>query len=125
MAGVAPVRHNFEDVAGPVVDGNECACGQVGPDGFTDLILKFKTQHVAESLLNLLGVIEPGEVLELLLTGVLTNEGLIEGNDGVVIVGKVSASLAAKRADIFTDGIVDMLDFAVLSGSWLERAEVE
>ena len=87
--------------------------------------MKFKTQHVAESLLNLLGVIEPGEVLELLLTGVLTNEGLIEGNDGVVIVGKVSASLAAKRADIFTDGIVDMLDFAVLSGSWLERAEVE
>ncbi|MHC4736596.1 MAG: right-handed parallel beta-helix repeat-containing protein [Planctomycetota bacterium] len=44
LAGVAPIRSSYEDVATPVSDSNECECSTEGPDGFPDLTLKFENR---------------------------------------------------------------------------------
>ncbi|GAJ00697.1 unnamed protein product, partial [marine sediment metagenome] len=41
LAGIPAIRSSYEDVAAPVVDWNECECTPDGPDGYTDLTLKF------------------------------------------------------------------------------------
>ncbi|GAG39311.1 unnamed protein product [marine sediment metagenome] len=125
LAGVAPIRSSFEDVAAPVSDGNECDCTTEWPDGYTDLTLKFKTQEIVEELLKSLGELFDDEVLVLTLTGALSDQTLIEGADCIVIRGKVPKALAAKRADINGDGIVNILDFAIIAQNWLEPAAVE
>jgi len=124
LAGVAPVRCSFEDVAGPGVDTNDCDCNTIGPDGYTDMVLKFKTQEIVEQIYSELGGdLVKGDWLELLLTGQLADQTPIEGADCVVIVGKVPHSLAARKADINKDGMVDTFDFAALSEHWLQPAD--
>lgn len=76
LADVAPIRSSFEDVATPV-DGEECECTEEGPDGYLDLTLKFKTQDIVDAL----GEVVNGEVLVLILTGELSDETPIEGED--------------------------------------------
>jgi len=122
LEGVSPVRSHYEDVATPVTDGNECECNAEGPDGYLDLTLKFKTQQLAEEIVNSLGEITAGDELVLTLTGALTDGTPIVGEDCVIIVGKAPRSLAARRSDLNEDGIVNSLDFAVLSRYWLESA---
>jgi hypothetical protein len=104
----------------PTPDGNECQCTTDGPDGFTDLTLKFKTAEIAEALVNIYGEIVDGDVLTLPLTGVLSDGTPIEGADCVRIVGKVPRGLGAKKSDISEDGIVNMVDFSMMAEYWLE-----
>jgi hypothetical protein len=120
LAGIAPIRSNYEDVATPVIDGNECECNTEGPDGYTDLTLKFGTQAIVEKLMNILGDLLAGDELVLTLTGSLADGTPIEGTDCVVIVGKVPRPLAAKIADINEDGVVDLFDFCMVAKYWLE-----
>jgi hypothetical protein len=125
LAGVSAIRSSFEDVAAAVVDGNECQCTEMGPDGYVDLNLKFRTHEIVGELVDAPGDLADGQVLALALTGRLLDETRIEGADCVVIVGNVPRSLAAMKSDITRDGIVNISDFAVLCEYWLELAAVE
>jgi hypothetical protein len=84
LEGVAPIRSELEDVAAPVVDGSECECTTEGPDGFTDLTLKFEAEDIADAL----GEVVNGEVLVLTLTGELSDETPIEGADCIRVIKK-------------------------------------
>jgi len=120
LADVAPIRSGFEDVAAPAADGNECGCSEAGPDGYTDLTLKFNTQQLVEALAVTADDLVRGDVLILTLTGVSSDGTRIEGADCVSIVGKVPKSTAAKRSDINADGRVNMLDFVSIAENWLQ-----
>ncbi|MHC4571499.1 MAG: FG-GAP repeat protein, partial [Planctomycetota bacterium] len=81
---VRAIRYSYEDVAAPVSDENECNCTEDGPDGYTDLTLKFETQAIVEAL----GQVTDGEEWILLLTGVLHDDTPIEAEDCIVIRSK-------------------------------------
>ena len=83
LEGVAPIRSSIEDVASPVIDKESvCDCTNDIGDGFNDLVLKFTTSE----LLIKLGDVHAGDILELKLTGNLTDGTHIEGKDCIVIV---------------------------------------
>jgi len=88
IAGVAPIRSNYEDVATRVYyRSNECDCTEEGSDGFLDLVVKFRVQDIVQAL----GNVQVGQTIPLTLTGALTSDyGLtpIEGKDCVVIRGE-------------------------------------
>ncbi|MEA3225189.1 MAG: LamG domain-containing protein [Planctomycetota bacterium] len=87
LAGVAPVRSSYEDVSAPAPDSqDECECTAEGPDGYLDLILKFKTQEIVDALSE----VTDGESVLLILTGVLSDgdETPIEGADCIRVVKK-------------------------------------
>jgi hypothetical protein len=120
LAGVPAIRNSYEDVASPVSDGNECECTVDGPDGYVDLALKFRTQEVVEELIGRPGELEKDQTLVLTLTGELFDNTGIEGTDCVVLVGNVPKALAARGSDINGDGVVNILDFALMAKYWLE-----
>jgi len=107
LEGIYAVRWDYEDVATPVTDGEECECTTCGADGYMDLTLKFATQDVRTTL----GDVSDGEVFPVFLRGNLLEEfnGTgIEGSDCIVIRfkgGDMSKPLAE------TDQIPD--DFAL------------
>jgi len=92
LAGVAPLRSSFEDVGTPFMPftGREdCSldCNSEGPDGWTDLTLKFDSQEVIAAL----GGVEHGQCLVLELVGFLNEEsggGPIVGEDVVRIISR-------------------------------------
>ena len=84
LEGVAPIRSSVEDVASLLAEPNESECLTEGPDGYNDLTLKFETQSIVE----VLGVYNDGEVWELYLDGVLKDGTPIEGSDYVLILDK-------------------------------------
>jgi hypothetical protein len=118
LNGVPTIRSSLEDVATPLSDANECECSTEGPDGYLDLTLKFETQKIVEAI----GEVDHGDELVLELTGVLSDETLIEGSDCVIIRGKHKP---INRADFNGDGIVDMADFAAFAENWLQLSIVE
>lgn len=118
LAGVGPVRSSYEDVAAPVSDANDCNCTTAGPDGYTDLTLKFETYKIV----NAIGEVTDGEVLPLTIAGVLLDETHIEGADCIVIRG---SHKPFNKADITKDGVVDILDFAIIAESWLQSSIVD
>jgi sugar lactone lactonase YvrE len=84
LEGVAPLRSSYEDVATPF-EGELCDCHEEGPDGYLDLVLHFDTQSIVEAL----GDVADGEVIELMLT-FLTHDGVeVETSDCVWIKHKV------------------------------------
>ncbi len=113
LTGVEPLRSGYEDVAGPVSDSNDCNCITNGPDGFLDIILKFKTQRIVEAV----GDVNDGDVLELSLTGILYDETPIEGADCILIRGRHKP---INPADINKDGVVNAADFATFAQNWLQ-----
>ncbi|MCD6393231.1 MAG: LamG domain-containing protein [Planctomycetes bacterium] len=123
LADVAPIRNIYEDVAGPVTDANECGCTTEGPDGYPDLVLKFKTQEVVDAIVDNPGGLTKGDILALSLTGELLDGGSIIGSDCIKLVGNVSRWLQAKGSDINEDGKVDSRDLAELAMFWLEKEE--
>lgn len=125
LSEVAPIRGSYEDVATPVTDGNECECTMTGPDGYTDLTLKFMTQEIVEELLRTEDELADGQELSLTVTGELTDGTVITGSDCVVLVGNVPKWLAAKRWDGNEDGVVNLLDLAEMAQYWLESSVVE
>jgi hypothetical protein len=114
---VGAIRCSYEDVAMPVPDSNGCNCMTNGPDGYLDLMLKFKTQEIVEAL----GEASHGEVLALTLTGVLFDETPIEGADCILVRGKFKP---LNKADLNEKGVVDMVDFALFVEKWLESSVV-
>ena len=115
---VAPIRNNYEDVAAPVSGSNDCNCITDGPDGFLDLTLKFETQRIVEAI----GEVNDGDVLELELTGVLFDETPIEGADCILISGRHKPF---NKADINKDGVVDTVDFAIFAQNWLQSSIID
>ena len=75
LEGVAPIRADYEDVAGPFA-GELCGCSNAGPDGFLDLSLKFNTQDIV----NAVGPWTSGDRV-LTLTGTLLDGTEIKGED--------------------------------------------
>ena len=122
LDGVPAIRSSLEDVATPVADGNECECTTEGPDGCTDLTLKFKTQEIVATLLGANGELAAGDELMLTLRGELYDGTVIEGNDCVRLVGNVPKWLAAQRADVNGDGVVNFLDLSMFAEYWLESS---
>ena len=81
LAGVSPIRGNYEDVATPLVDPDECECSTEGPDGYIDLTLRFEDQAIADAL----GEVADGEEFILYLTGYLNDGTAIEGSDCIIV----------------------------------------
>jgi hypothetical protein len=125
LAGVSALRSNYEDVAAHVIDGDECECNAEGPDGLVDMTLKFKTPQVVEQIINSLEDPVARDELVLVLTGALYDGTLIQGQDCVVLVGNVPRALAARMADIDRDGIVSMMDLAIVARYWLELTPID
>jgi hypothetical protein len=84
LAGVDPNRSNYEDVARPLVDADECECSTEEPDGYMDLTLKFNTQEIVGAI----GLVADGDELVLELTGLLHDDTPITGADCVIIRAK-------------------------------------
>jgi hypothetical protein len=91
LEGVSPLRWAMEDVATPYepfVGKEGCMdCTDEGPDGQTDLTLKFKMQEIVDAL----GEVNDGDCVVLTLTGNLKEEfgGIsIIGEDVVKIIKK-------------------------------------
>jgi hypothetical protein len=124
LIGVEPIRSGYEDVAGPVSDGNDCECitDTDGPDGFLDLTLKFMTQRIVEAV----GDVNDSDLRVLTLTGVLFAPMLfetpIEGADCILIRGRHKP---INRADINKDGVVNATDFAIIAENWLQSSIVQ
>ncbi|GAG34942.1 unnamed protein product, partial [marine sediment metagenome] len=118
LNGVPTLRSSYEDVGGPVANRNECECTTDAGDGFGDLVLKFYTQQIVETL----GEVNTGDILTLTLTGVLNDGTGIEGADCVVIVGRFKP---INKADINEDGVVNTVDIAIVAENWLESSIVE
>ncbi|MEE9269496.1 MAG: aryl-sulfate sulfotransferase [Candidatus Krumholzibacteria bacterium] len=83
LRGIAPLLSSYQDVTAPV-SGDACDCTTAGPDGFTDLTLKFSRQEIA----SVLGPVEPGDVVTLTITGAMLDGALFEATDCVTILGK-------------------------------------
>jgi hypothetical protein len=91
LEGVNPLRSAIKDVATPFESfgglqdpPDPLDCTTEGPDGFDDLILKFKSQDVVSAL----GTPSDGDVLFLTLTGNLKDGSPIQFQDVVVIEKK-------------------------------------
>jgi len=92
LEGVTPIRWSLDDVGTPFdphQDKEDCYtdCNELGPDGFTDLTLKFKRQAVLEAL----GDVDDRDCLVLTVTGNLKDEyggASIIGEDVLLILKK-------------------------------------
>jgi hypothetical protein len=92
LEGVDPIRHNYEDVATPIEPGMEdCYCHELGPDGYTDLTLKFRTQDIVAAL----GDVEDGDVVPLTLTGEYDGTAF-EAVDCIWVLDKTKGELATE-----------------------------
>ena len=77
---ISPVRYNFQDVSQPGI-GMECSCSTEGPDGFTDLTLKFDNSEIAAALFPY----TDGAVRVLTVTGQMLDGTLFSGSGCVVV----------------------------------------
>jgi hypothetical protein len=91
LEGVGPIRWAMEDVATPYepfTGKEDCMdCTDEGPDGITDLTLKFSRQAIVAAV----GEVEDGDCVVLTLTGNLKEEfggTAISGEDVVRIIKK-------------------------------------
>lgn len=86
---VAPLKYGYADVSTPVIDGEPCECSSDGPDGFTDLTLKFDTQAIVATL----GPVAKHDVVVLTLTGTLLDGSPFVMEDCVKIVGANTSAI--------------------------------
>ena len=91
LQGVAPIRWAIEDVAAPYspyIGKESCQnCTTAGPDGYSDLTLKFD----AQAIVDVLGEVQDGDCVKLTITGWLKGEfggSPVIGEDLVWIVKK-------------------------------------
>ncbi len=87
LAGVSPIRSNYEDVTTPLENPDECECNREGGDGLLDLTLKFRVQDIVAAIHG----VSDGEFVPLELTGLLQEEfgaTPIIGGDCVRIIKK-------------------------------------
>lgn len=101
LEGVSPLRSVVSDVSTPVsTDAGECECNTLGPDGISDLALKFNKAAIIEAL----GEVSDGNTIQLTLTGELYDGTPIEGNDCVVIRKHGSAGGQSEDNSEITSG---------------------
>jgi hypothetical protein len=81
---VEPISAVYDDVATPFV-GEPCECDETGADGIMDLVLKFRTPDVVAGLE--LDGLNHGDVVELVVTGMLTDGTPFEAYDCIRAVG--------------------------------------
>ena len=87
VAGVAPLRWNYEDVGTPF-EGELCDCHDLNGDGYMDLTLKFETP----ALIATLGLEDYlGETIPLTLLG-----NLVEEEGGTAIQGQDCVGISKK-----------------------------
>lgn len=86
LAGVSPIRSNFEDVATPLDKEEECDCHSEGPDGYMDLILKFDKQEIVATFGDL-SMLPRRSVIPLTLSCMLMGEEItLEGTDCIILL---------------------------------------
>lgn len=89
LIGVPPLRFSLQDVATPLPSNGNDECTDAGPDGFTDMTLRFEAQAVIQAIEASLGrPVSDGESIILPLTGELFDGTLIAGEDVVSIKRK-------------------------------------
>ncbi len=84
LEGVEPIMYAYEDVAAPIEDPEWCECTTDGPDGFTDMTLKFATQEIVAAL----GDVTNGETRELTLTAETYGGDTVEITDCMWILAR-------------------------------------
>jgi hypothetical protein len=106
LEGVAPLRHHLNDIAAPVYDRTEiCPCPIPGPDGYMDMVFKFKKQDIA----RVLGSARHGDRVVLTLSGRLMDKTEFVARDCVRIIGKAKGP----QRDVSLRGNEVSLDAAV------------
>ena len=81
LAGVSPIRSNFEDVGTPLDKDDECDCHDEGPDGYMDLTLKFDRREIIAALGDL-SLLPKVSTIPLTLTCMIMDEEItLEGTD--------------------------------------------
>jgi hypothetical protein len=84
LEGVPLIKYSYEDVATPVVDGEPCECNELEGDGYMDLVVHFNRPALATAI----GMVEDGDVLELILTAAKYDGTALQGSDCVWILSK-------------------------------------
>jgi hypothetical protein len=125
IAGAKPIRSNFQDGATRRADGNDCQCVRGRPDGYTDLVLKFRTPDIVEGLLSANGNLVKNETIVLTLTGLLLDGTSIQGQDCAIIRGNVPDAIKAKKSDINRDGKVNLRDLILLKKHWQKSTRLD
>jgi hypothetical protein len=84
LAGLPPLRWSREDISTPYayLPFDAFDCTEEGPDGYTDLSLKFDHEAVVAAL----GDVNDRDVLALSLTAKLLDETTVEGVDVILVV---------------------------------------
>jgi hypothetical protein len=103
LNGVAPLSQgqSFCDIAGPGEEDGPCNCSVEGPDGYTDLMLKFSNREIAATRV-ILSIPEPGEKWVLTMTGELEDGTAFQMSDCVTFVGKPPKSEKQDRHYLLT-----------------------
>ena len=97
---VAPIRWSYEDVETPF-EGVLCGCDSAGPDGHTDLTLKFSLPTVVSTL----GLESAkGQTIELVIVGMLEDGTEIRGADCVQVLETASSTLMPSAGIGFESG---------------------
>jgi hypothetical protein len=94
LEGVSATRWAYQDVSTPMEeDADSCDCNTYGPDGYTDLTLKFYYADVVAAV----GAVNDGDVIQLFLTGSLTDGTDFEGYDCMIV--RAPKSISFQRSD--------------------------
>lgn len=93
ILGIPPLRWDYEDVATPfgppfVGKSDPFDCTDEGPDGFTDLTLKFDKKELVDAIETEFGPLTDGQVVVLEITGELLDGRALLGEDVIVILKK-------------------------------------
>jgi subtilisin-like proprotein convertase family protein len=95
LAGVAPTKWSFVDVATPLEQAAEhCACSDLGEDGYTDLVLHFMRQDLVQAM----GPVSDGDMVELTLSGLMADGTPFSVSDCVLILSKGNGNDAGREA---------------------------
>jgi DNA-binding beta-propeller fold protein YncE len=85
-AAPTPIRSSYADLSGPL-EGELCDRHELGPDGYEDLFLKFKTRAVARAI-GAIGELNHGDEVVLIMRGSLKDGIQFEAEDSVKIIKK-------------------------------------
>jgi len=95
LHGVSPIRSTAKDLGQPwqglTTENGFNVCENKNPDGFNDLLLKFKTQEIVNAVEDSGVEIADGDILQLTLNGQvgsLTNIKFFVGQDSIHIIKK-------------------------------------
>jgi hypothetical protein len=106
LNGVPPIRWEYEDVATPAeTEDGYCGCNTERGDGFMDLTLKFK----AEEIVDALGAVNDGDVVQLILTADLISGLPLYGGDCVLIRGTHTGDVTAGNQPVPTTMSVELI----------------